>query len=45
MSQEFIDYNCNYYTKDEGVNSGNFIDSAVDRPWEIWAEQAKNHAV
>ena len=35
----------NYYTKDEGVNSGNFIDSAVDRPWEIWAEQAKNHSV
>ncbi len=32
-----------YFTKDEAINAGNFIDSAVNRPWEIWAEQATLH--
>ncbi len=33
----------NFYTQDEAINAGNFIDSQVDRPWEIWQEQATAH--
>jgi len=32
-----------FFTEEEALNSGKFIDSQVDRPWEIWAEQANLH--
>ena len=32
-----------FFTEEEALHSGKFIDSQVDRPWEIWAEQANLH--
>ena len=32
-----------YYTEQEALAAGNFIDGQVNRPWEIWAEQASAH--
>lgn len=34
-----------YLTIEEAKATGEFNDGAVDRPWEIWAEQARLHSV
>ena len=34
-----------FYTEEEALNSGKFIDSQVDRPWEIWADQANQRLI